>query len=1291
MPNLKKLFISSMIVAVTAWAMGLAAIPMSVKAASAGDLIKEDGLSSVYYLGADGKRYVFPNETTYFSWYSDFSSVVTVSKSELESYPLGSNITIRPGTKLVKITTDPKVYAVEPNGVLKHIATEEAAKKLYGDNWAKRVVDVPDAFFTNYTVSSDSIDGTTYPVGSLIKYDGSSDVYYVDSTGKRKIKDEAAFTANRFQWSNIITAPSTIKIKDGKEIAGAESSLIDTSQGGGAGKTATTGTGLTVALSSDTPTSPTIVAGQAIADLAHLTFTNGDAKDVKVTSLKIKRIGASTDATLSDVYLFKGNDRLTDAATVNSGYATFNSAAGLFTIPANSSVVIAIKSDISDDSSGKIVGVAINAASDITSDASKIKATFPIEGNLMSITNGNDLSTVSFGTASPTGTDLTVNPGETNYSVWKSTATISNHNVNLKYLRLREIGSVATNDLQNFNLYVNNTKVAGPVQMGDDYYVTFDLGSNPITLETGNRTIEVKADVVSGSSRSYSFSLRTSADINLEDNEYGVSVIPAGLPATTDSREINSGSMTIVKATDSPSDQVIQNANNVVVAKYTLTAYGEKIKVESLKVKTSNSDGLDNGRLYVNGSQIGSTLDIAAGGTTYNLGSSLIVEPGKPVTLEVRADIKDENSNTLTGNFTVTLVKGDKNAQAMDSLKLLNAPSGDKPANQLTVVTGSLAVAKNTSYSNQNTIAGVSKYKLGSYIITVAAGEDVNISSFTVGITGGDLTKLTNLYVTYGKSSTTPKDEVSSTNSFSISHTMSANSQMIVNIYANISSDASTNTTYTTSLDVSATTAQSEANAYDGGAVTGQTITLKEATMAVALDSSRPDAALVVANSSGVKAAAYKFTASNADITVKDINVKLVNPDSVNTVVGAKLDLNNDGTPDTSLVYPVLTTYETISNVTAGSTLTVADATKYTVGDILVLSDSSASEIRTISSINTGAKTLTFSSAFTVSGTVSVSSYVYPFTGVNIVAKKDTPTIVGVYLDLNDVTTNGTSGADAKVALYSFKQLVGGTESTAYAATADFTGIPGASQIVRRTIPTLTLDSATPSGTLVAGAKTNVLTVDVAADSAYEVQVNSVQFTPAIAGTVSGGDGIYVYDKNGNLKGSALDEGTTDLAISVGAGATTTTIDVDSATEVAKYQIGERVDITGGTDISGAGQTIMAISGTTLTVSPGVKNNGNAAENITTITPKGYTTGHAYQIALSNFVVPAGGSDELVVKADTSGLTTSGNYVRFDIASDALTGTTGNLVWTDGTTPGANINGYLVKNLPITGKTLLTQ
>lgn len=119
-----------------------------VRAAGDGELIKASG-PAVYY-ASGGKRYVFPNEKIYFSWYRDFSGVRTVSDTELASHLIGGNVTYKPGVRLIKLQTDPKVYAVGAGGRLRWIATEEAAKSLYGAQWNKQVDDVSDAYFVDY-------------------------------------------------------------------------------------------------------------------------------------------------------------------------------------------------------------------------------------------------------------------------------------------------------------------------------------------------------------------------------------------------------------------------------------------------------------------------------------------------------------------------------------------------------------------------------------------------------------------------------------------------------------------------------------------------------------------------------------------------------------------------------------------------------------------------------------------------------------------------------------------------------------------------------------------------------------------------------------------------------------------------------------------------------------------------------------------------------------------------------------------------------------------------------------
>jgi uncharacterized protein YkwD len=60
---------------------------------------------------------------------------------------------------MVKIQSDPKLYAVTRGGVLRWVASETVATQLYGQYWNQAVDDVPDSFFVNYSIG-DPITGT---------------------------------------------------------------------------------------------------------------------------------------------------------------------------------------------------------------------------------------------------------------------------------------------------------------------------------------------------------------------------------------------------------------------------------------------------------------------------------------------------------------------------------------------------------------------------------------------------------------------------------------------------------------------------------------------------------------------------------------------------------------------------------------------------------------------------------------------------------------------------------------------------------------------------------------------------------------------------------------------------------------------------------------------------------------------------------------------------------------------------------------------------------------------------
>lgn len=142
------------------WLLALA--PSAHAAAPAPGSLVKGPLDAVYYYAVNGKRYVFPTEKTYLSWYADFSGVTTVSADELAALTVGGNATYRPGVRLVKINTDPKVYAVSAHGVLRWVQTEQLAQTLYGADWNQKIDDVPETYFVNYMIGSPIANSADY-------------------------------------------------------------------------------------------------------------------------------------------------------------------------------------------------------------------------------------------------------------------------------------------------------------------------------------------------------------------------------------------------------------------------------------------------------------------------------------------------------------------------------------------------------------------------------------------------------------------------------------------------------------------------------------------------------------------------------------------------------------------------------------------------------------------------------------------------------------------------------------------------------------------------------------------------------------------------------------------------------------------------------------------------------------------------------------------------------------------------------------------------------------------------
>ncbi len=647
------------------------------------------------------------------------------------------------------------------------------------------------------------------------------------------------------------------------------------------GMTAVSGTGVSIMVDSSSPVNQTLLSPQGVATLAVFKISNGGSAAAKVTALKFKRTGISSDSTLNNVYLYSGSARLTDSASVSQGVVNFSDASGLVVVPAMSSVLVSVRADIASGANGQTLGIMLT---DATADGVNAGG-LPVSGsNSTFATAPTDIATANFSAT----TSIGATDPQNDFTVWQATLNIGSHDALLSSLRLQQVGSIYNTDIKNFRLMIDGVQVGTAVDSIDaNRFVTFTMAS-PLTLKPTNHVVKVMADIVGGSSRDFKFSLRRVVDVEIWDSQLGVVVTPkvqnanfvAVEPVNTAS--INAGSLTVTKDTSSPSGNVVLNGSNVTLAKFKFRAQGEELKVENLAFNwTGNglnvsAPTLRSAAVYADGVQIGSTQNLAStsAGTTFNLGSSLILTAGKDVVVEVRADVYNNGTGAALAagdTITVNLLAASSNIYKRSSLTYTN--NTGVSGNQLTVASGNLTLSKYTAYSNQTVTVPQNAYKIGEFRLTTGSTEGVNLDTITLAI-GGSVTvsDLTNVYVTYGSKTSVSKATGAASQTFSINEVLAANGNLSFAVYANVNANPANNTTIIPTLTVSGTS-QSSGGAVNSSAVTGQTVTVGTGSITSAVDASTPVSALAVQNSMP-KIASFKFSALNDAFTIDEITVK---------------------------------------------------------------------------------------------------------------------------------------------------------------------------------------------------------------------------------------------------------------------------------------------------------------------------------------------------------------------------------------------------------------------------------
>ena len=175
----------------------------------------------------------------------------------------------------------------------------------------------------------------------------------------------------------------------------------------------------------------------------------------------MKRTGVSSDSSINNVYLYNGDTRLTDAASVATGLINFSDTAGIVTIPANSSLSLGVMIEVAAGANvSETIGVMLT---DVVADGVAV-AGLPISGAQQTVVAApNGMTTISFNGTTLPNSASNVDP-QVDYVVWQNTVSVGSRDALLSSIRFRQLGSVSTSDLKNFRLMVDVTQVGAAVE-----------------------------------------------------------------------------------------------------------------------------------------------------------------------------------------------------------------------------------------------------------------------------------------------------------------------------------------------------------------------------------------------------------------------------------------------------------------------------------------------------------------------------------------------------------------------------------------------------------------------------------------------------------------------------------------------------------------------------------------------------------------------------------------------------------------------------------------------------------
>lgn len=753
---MRKLVTYVVVVATIVWSLGLAAVVPASAAYSpmAGDLIKTATDSAVYYIDAGGKRNLFVNGVTFWTWYSGSWSALkmgnasktikTLSQGDFDALTAGGHAAVRPGTKLIKFQNSPKVYVVSTGDTLREVS-DTLAKSLFGTNYATtKLITIQNGFETDYTKGAALASGDALPNGSLIKYTGSEDIYLIQD-GKKRMVSSDAFIANGFMASSVVTVATSMSYTAGTSITGEEATLT-TVAGTASGPVATAGS-VMVALASDTPAAGLALTSAQRVGFTKVNFTASSDGDAVIDSIVVQRTGIGADTDFANLILLDSMGNVVgNSQTLNSSHQVTFSAD--LTIPKGTTKSYTLAANMATSGLGGGNIPSLSLVTVTPKGSTTVSGSLPIVGNTMTIN-----SALTIGSVTVTATGASYNPsaatkqvGTENYIFASLKATANSvEDIEIQSIRWYQASTTADSDITGLELLQDGTTVIGTGSLVDrEVIFTF---ATPVKILKGNtKEFSIRGDIVNGSGRVASFGPSKITDWKVKGLTYNSYLNPTYDNATEPYlipgplATIDKGSITFSKGTIT-STNVAPSAAGQELSAFYAQVIGEPVQVTRIVTDVATGSAKiinvkivdENGAIVAGPSNPGS--DTGSGASSgYATSTDTITFPVGTHKYTIKGDLVSSAQWAANASLAIRLDSAKTTAKGQTTnLSITASPSSFVTLDTLTVKSAALTVKTSASPAAQTVVKGTTGWTFANFTLdTSGSGEDVKVTQLTI-------------------------------------------------------------------------------------------------------------------------------------------------------------------------------------------------------------------------------------------------------------------------------------------------------------------------------------------------------------------------------------------------------------------------------------------------------------------------------------------------------------------------------------------------------------------------------